>query len=271
MTWFSPWLSSHAYVITLWIGTLCTLGLYSILYKENEVYRLFEHIYLGLATGFLIANTWTDVLLPKWWTPMWGKGDWPPHGRPNGEWTWILATVVGLFYYLIYSEKLNWLARVVIGFFLGVASGQQFQTFVNDVWPQVPASFKPLIPHAKTATAAALNVPDAINNLIFVLILLCVMSYFFFSIEHRSKLLKGASKSGRWMLMFAFGAIFGSTIMGRLALLIDRMDFVINIWGGTLTPSSPDIGRYMAFGGLFAIVAILLFLAMRNPQTDNQS
>jgi hypothetical protein len=36
--------------------------------------------------------------------------------------------------------------------------------------------------------------------------------------------------AGRWLLMIAFGAIFGSTIMTREALLIDRIYFLLHNW-----------------------------------------
>ena len=224
MTSFSPWLASHTGVLMLWLGGFCTLALYSLLYKENRLYRVVEHIYLGLATGYTVATQWTDVVLPKWWKPLWDKG----------EWWQIIVLLVALMYYFIYSEKLQWLARLAIGFFLGVTSGRAFQEFANDIWPQVPASFKPIIPHGAIAATAghpavkALNLPDALNNLIFMVIIVCVMSYFFFSFEQKNPLVRGSAKWGRWLMMFAFGAIFGSTVMARLALLIDRVDFLLN-------------------------------------------
>ncbi|HZP85161.1 MAG TPA: hypothetical protein VFB21_26295 [Chthonomonadaceae bacterium] len=253
MTGFSPWLAANMPRLLVWVGALCTLGLYSILYRENRVYRLFEHIFLGLATGYLIAVTWTDVLLPKWWVPMWDKGQWP----------FIFTLVLGLLYYFIYSKKHSWIARLLIGFFLGVASGQSFQGFVNDTWPQIPTSFKPVIPHAEVRDAAgkalarAVSWPDAVNNLLFMLILLCVMSYFFFSFEQKNVVLRRSAQWGRWLLMFSFGAIFGSTIMARLALLIDRTDFLINDFGTYIG------GPLVMFVILLALIALVLYLATR--------
>ena len=256
MTEFSPWLTSHLHILMLWAGALSTLGLYSVLYKENQIYRIFEHIFLGLATGYLIAQTWTDVLLPKWWERMWN----------NGEWWFIFCLSFGLLYYFIYSKRNSWIARLIIGFFLGVTSGQAFQAYVNDYWPQIPGSFKPIIPHgAYTAQVAidgvvtptpvaALTWPDAINNVIFMVIVVCVLSYFFFSFEQKNPVIKTSAKLGRWMMMFTFGAIFGATIMARLALLIDRMDFLINDFG-------PAVGG-AAHGGLYLFIILMLLTTL---------
>lgn len=260
----SVWIAEHKQLLILWVGALCTLGLYTVLYKENKIYRLFEHIFLGLATGYTLAITWTDILLPKWWEPMWN----------GGKWGYIFLLTIGLCYYFIYSKKNSWIARLVIGFFLGVGAGQQFQSFVGETWPQIVKNFRPVLPHdaiAKTADHPAIKAvswPMALNNLIFLIVLLCVMSYFFFSFEQKHPVLKGSAKLGRWLMMFSFGAIFGSTIMARLALLIDRMDSLMNDFGGQVF--GPRVGPGLIFGVLMALCALVLVLVYRDKQKPGE-
>jgi hypothetical protein len=67
---------------------------------------------------------------------------------------------------------------------------------------------------------------QAISNLIFIFTLLSVLSYFLFSIDAKNKAVRFMSTSGRWLLMVGFGAIFGSTVMMRFSLLIDRLNFI---------------------------------------------
>jgi hypothetical protein len=271
MTSFSPWLAAHTAWLVMLIGGFATLALYSILYKENKVYRLAEHIYLGLATGYLIATAWTDILEPKWWKPMVEKG----------QWVYIGMLLIALLYYFIYIDKMQWIARLGIGFFLGIASGRAFQEFCNDVWPQISTAFKPFIPHGAVAAANGhpaippLNVPDAINNFIFMFILLTVMSYFFFSFEQKHPIMRRSAQTGRWVMMFAFGAIFGSTVMGRLALLIDRVDYLLNDFGASLisTTSPPpaatqNTGKWIMFIVLIILSAVILSLVRKNQGTE---
>jgi hypothetical protein len=263
----SAWLTTNKEVIMLWIGAFCTLGLYSVLYKENKIYRFFEHLFLGLATGYLIENTWTDVLLPKWWEPM-------LDGSKRWSWAYIFALPLGLCFYFIYSKKNSWIARMVIGFFLGVGAGQTFQGFVGDTWPQIVTSFRPVIAHdaiAKTAAHPAIKAlgwPDAINNLIFLIVLLCVMSYFFFSFEQKHPVIKGSAKLGRWLMMFSFGAIFGSTIMARLALLIDRMDSLMNDFGGRVFGFTA--GPIIMFIVLIILSGVVLALVYRDKNKTEE-
>jgi hypothetical protein len=67
---------------------------------------------------------------------------------------------------------------------------------------------------------------QAINNVIYLITLLSVLTYFLFSFEQKGKFLQGFTRTGRWLLMVGFGAIFGSTVMTRFSLVIDRMNFV---------------------------------------------
>ena len=39
-------------------GVIATIGLYSVLYKENKFYRFFEHLFLGLASGWALVALW---------------------------------------------------------------------------------------------------------------------------------------------------------------------------------------------------------------------
>ncbi len=260
----SVWLTAHTHALVLWIGAICTLGLYSVLYKENKVFQLFEHLFLGLATGYMVETTWTNVLLPKWWTPF----------HTKGEWWWAVALLIGCLFYFIYSKKYNWMARLVIGLLLGVGAGQQFQAFVNDAWPQIFKSFKPMLAHGAIGAAngnnsiPAVSWPDAINNLIFMAILLCVMSYFFFSFEQKNVVLKHSAKTGRFLMMFTFGAIFGQTIMARLALLIDRMDFLMNDFGGDQLGGAV-VGPYVMFAILVVLTGVVLYLALVKGRADD--
>jgi len=215
--------------MVVWVGALCTLGLYSILYRENKVFRFFEHLFIGLATGYLIYVTWNDTLKPRWWEPMTGEG----------RWWWAFALPAGLLFYTIYSKKHAWMSRLVFGLFFGFTAGQAFQRYAAVQFPLIRSAIDvPLRnpPEVNAPGAYALTPYSAVaNNVLFLIILVCVMSYFFFSFEQKNRpVVARASRLGRYLLMFAFGAMFGSTIMARMSLLIGRMDFLINDWGRSI-------------------------------------
>ncbi len=208
----------------VWVGAIGTLALFSLIYRENRFYRLFEHLFIGLAAGFLIKSTWDETLYPQWWTPM----------VKDGQWPWILALGLGGLFYTIYSKKHSWMSRISIGVLLGLLSGQIFQTTANEFIPQIQRSFKPLVVQAADIPQGSqlTQLGMSLNNILFMVILVCVITYFLFSFEHKNKVITGSARTGRLMLMFAFGAIFGSTVMARMALLIDRVWFLMHTWLG---------------------------------------
>lgn len=206
----------------IWAGALATLALYSVLYRENPVYRMAEHIFLGLATGLGLYVVWRDVLYPMWWQEL-----------AQGRWPWIFALVAGLMYYTIYSKRFAWMSRLVMLTMMGLGAGLAFRAFYGMFMPQIGASFKPLIVIQQTP-AGATDVPNSIfasfTNLLFLVTLLCVMTYFFFSFEQKRASVRNAATLGRWLMMIAFGAMFGSTVMARLSLFIGRLDYLFREW-----------------------------------------
>jgi hypothetical protein len=225
-------------------GVIATVGLYSVLYRETKIYRFFEHMFLGLAAGYSLTALWTVTLKNQWYDKLVGKiGE---DGKPGqfGAWPWILILPLAFMAYLIFHRKHNWMSRIPLGIIMGFAAGQTFLNWFNTYGPQIGNSIKPVIPTAwslapkmdaltgKALEDASRNVyvSQAVNNVIFLVTLVCVMSYFIFCTEFKSKFLMGMSTAGRLLLMVGFGAIFGATIMTRFALLIDRMYFVWVEW-----------------------------------------
>ncbi|MDH7482930.1 MAG: hypothetical protein QHH26_13295 [Armatimonadota bacterium] len=208
------WLSdSHVTTaVTIWIGALGTLAIYSILYKENPIYRIAEHVFIGAAAGYGIFITWVEMLKPAWWDQI-----------TQGRWYWIFALIAGAMFYFIYSRRYVWISRIIFGVLLGLVAGGAFKGFVGVNIDRISASFKPLYGKGLTATEIA-------NNALFIIVLLAVMAYFFFSFEHKSPIRRAPAQLGRWCLMFAFGAMFGFTVMARMSLLIGRIYFLLHNW-----------------------------------------
>ena len=88
----------------IFIGGISTFAIFSFLYKENPVYRFFEHFYIGIATAYGIMVTVREFLWPKVLLPLLGL-DRPvfPDGtygepyntnylvsRANGVWLFVL-------------------------------------------------------------------------------------------------------------------------------------------------------------------------------------
>lgn len=233
-------------LLKLTVGVIATIGLYSVLWKENKFYRFFEHLFLGLAAGWAMVILWTETLKVVWWDKM--VGSLSESGGPDtpGFWAYAFLLPIGLAGYTVFSKKHNWLSRIPIGIIIGLWSGQQVQVWFNRYGAQINTALRPVVPTTwsppfvpstegmspadAAVVASNVYISEALTNLIMVVTVLCVISYFLFSYDFKNRFMRGMTTSGRWLLMVGFGAIFGSTVMMRFTLLIDRMYFVWIEW-----------------------------------------
>jgi hypothetical protein len=194
--------------IQIFFGLVCTFAMLSILYRENRLYRFFEHIFIGLAIGFGVGENWNLVLKPEWWDPV-----------ASGSWWWMFTMLPAAMYYFIYSSKHNWISRVVIGFGFGLGVGGGFASFVAGNMPQITGSFKSI----------TLARPPYVNfsNLVFMVGFVATMTYFYFSFEHRHRTVSSTAGLGRWFIMIYLGTVFGTTVMGRMSIFIERMRYIL--------------------------------------------
>lgn len=228
--------SNYWELATVLLGGVATLAIFSFLIKENPFYRFFEHVFIGIAAGLGAVIGIKNFLWPQVLEPLLGMDI---VQYPDGTFSkaydpawllYILPMLFGLLYYFIYSRRYNWLAKLVIGFSLGASGGLAFKGFFNRTLPQISGSFKPLL----VFDSSGFDAWGSFENLIFVFTLLAVMYYFFFSFKATSRRLESFALCGRWLLMVCFGAFFGSTVMARLALLVERVQFLWSDWSGAV-------------------------------------
>ena len=213
----------------VFLGGICTFAIFSFLYRENPIYRFFEHLFIGIATAYGLVATVREYLWPRVLQPLLGMdrvifpdGTYATPYNMNNLW-FLFPMAFGCLYYFILSRRYSWLAQLVIGFSFGVSAGLAFKGLFVELMPQLFDSFRPLYVPGDWAETFA--------NCVFLFTLLSAMSYFFFTFRRGSGgLIERSSAAGRWMLMGCFGAFFGSTIMARMALLVERLEFIVNRW-----------------------------------------
>ena len=217
---------------TILCGGFATLAIYSFLFGENQFYRFFEHLFIGISAGFLPVLTIKNFLWPKVLEPMLGfTVAYYPDGTVVQPYQplylfFLLPLAFGLLYYTLYLPRYAWLAKLVIGFSLGFTAGLTFKGFFAEMLPQVVSTFKPLV----VMKDGSINLFASFNNALFVYTVIAVMTYFFFSFRQDGPVLARVRVSGRWLMMLCFGAFFGSTIMARMALLVERLQFLLGDW-----------------------------------------
>lgn len=192
-----------------WIGAFLTLCIFSFLYRDNPFFRLAESLFAGISLGYYIGIVAVNTLRPNLIQPL--ASDFA------GNWDLCIPLVLGLNLYTRFVPRIRWLSRIslaaYIAYFVGINMVQKLQ---GEVVPQIGATI--LNPIGGRWTP--------IDNLVVIVGVLTVLVYFYFSIEHRAAV-GAVSRVGVWFLMLGFGAAFGYTVMGRISLLIGRMNYLL--------------------------------------------
>ncbi len=205
-------------IIGIWVAAIFTLAIYSFLYKENPLYRLAEHLVVGISAGYAIVISYSVVLEPRLINPL-----------LSGErFLLLIPAILGLLYVTRFFPKIAWLSRYPIAFVMGTSMGVGFPLSMKaDVLRQVEATMIPVY-------SEGMSLDLVLGNIVLILGTLAALIYFFFSKPHKGWFFGTGSRIGIWVIMIGFGATFGFTVMGRISLLIGRIQFLLGDWLGVI-------------------------------------
>jgi len=197
----------------VWVAAILTLCIFSFLYKENPFYRFAEHLFVGISAGYGVAVYWNNAIVPNLYVPLFQQH----------QWWFIIPGILGLMFFFRFNQKTGWLILIPMAFLMGTSSGMSLApTFQTDILKQM-----------QSALADATNIKLGGWGLVWGLVtffgVITTLSYFFFSREQKG-MLKISANIGIWFIMIGFGASFGNTVMGRISLLIGRVQFLLTDW-----------------------------------------
>lgn len=195
-----------------WLQAVFTILLLSVVFKDNPAYRFAENTYVGLYAGYTVAVQWFNYIRPSFQLKI----------MQEGKWWYIVPIIVGLMIYTRYIKPIAWVSRYHICFLLGIGSGYILSTTFKPMFiDQIRATFLPLWGTGDWW--------KSVSNIIYVVGTFSALVYFLFTLEKKGVQGK-ISGMGRWVMMVAFGAAFGNTVMARVSLFLGRMQFLLGDW-----------------------------------------
>lgn len=234
--------------IGLWVAAIFTLSIFSFLYKDNPFYKVAEAVVVGVSAAYWMVVGFWSVIVPNLlgnlfpaWIQSWAMPGLSPL-RQN-EWYWYLIPLIlgGMLLWRL-SPVGSWIARWPLAFIIGTTAGIRLIGFFQaDFLSQIRASIMPLIVTEATAAGTEFSLWSSIANILLVGGVLAGLVYFFFSFEHKG-IVGRVSQVGIWVLMITFGAAFGYTVMGRIALLAIRLEFLFGDWLWLVDPAGQRLG-----------------------------
>jgi len=210
-------------------GALCTIAILTFVYKDNILFKIAESIMIGVAAGYMLVTLYfqtlhTDLVLRL----IYDKDPW--------KWLLLIPAFLGVLLALRLFPKVSWLSRFPLAILVGVGVGQGLPvtlqaSVLEQIRGNVIIDFTGELSRAFIGDWAAFSLFTA--HIVVVAGSLCALIYFYFSKPHTG-LFGGLAKFGIMILMIGFGASFGFTIQGRIALFADRVLFILRDWTGII-------------------------------------
>ncbi len=209
------------------IAVILTIMVYTYLIGDNVIFRLAEHILVGVSVGWAFIQILYNLLYPAWETISNGF-----QGGLRGQaLALLIALVLGVVMLTRPLRATRPLTNLVMALVIGtVAALSLAGALAGTLLPQIGASLLPL------------NEGDIFGRVVLLIGTLVSLWYFQFTVfkSQRSTTETAGNQTlgmvsdrvrllGRWSIMLAFGAVFASVFLTYFAALVDRLLFLINL------------------------------------------
>jgi hypothetical protein len=211
MTGLTP--DGLAGTLATWVAALATLVVFGHLFGERRLFPLAQLLLAGLLTGYLVVLAVGEVLVPRLIEPLLAA----PAERLD-LWPGLVLVVVLAGASYLPRPAVAVPVAVVVG---GLAAFALGGAVVGTLLPQVAAGI------------VVTGTPGEVAVGLGSLVLTAVVAVGFLHGVPRGATLAAASGAGRWLLVGGLGGWLGYLLVSRLALLVDRLAFLLFDWLGS--------------------------------------
>lgn len=199
-------------VAATWVAAAVTLAVWSYFIGGGRVFRLAQYLLAGLATGYLVVLGVREVLLPSLVQPL--------IDNPAQPVLWVSLLLVGVL------AAARWLPPPLVSLpvallIAGTAAFALGGVVVGTVLPQLGASL------IRPGDAPG----GTLNGLIAMVITVLVLVGFLHG-TRSGRVGSSAANVGRWLLLGGIGGWLGFLVVSRLAVMVDRIQFLLGDWLG---------------------------------------
>ncbi len=197
------------------LSFLLTLAVFSYIWRDNPLFRLSLHLFIGVAAGYAGAVALTTVIYPQLITPFFQLGS----GVIEILFLAFPPLVLGLLLFTKLSARFSWLGNPTMAFLVGVGAAAAIGGAVlGTLFPQ---------------TGAAGSRLD-LQGVLVMLGTVATLLYFQFSTRASSDQPTGGNRvleivgwGGKLFIMVTFGVVFAGVYAATLTALIERLTFLL--------------------------------------------
>ncbi len=204
-------------LVPLFVSFLLTLMVFSYILRDNPLFRLAIHLFIGVAAGYAGAVAWNGVILPLMIGPFFTAF---AGGGLDGLVLALPPLLLGLLLLAKLSDRLAWIGSPTMAFLVGVGAATAIGGAVlGTLFPQIAASTSDL----------------SLEGSFILLGTVVTLVYFQFSVRaepdqspRRSQLFEIVGWGGQVFIAVTFGVIFAGVYSAALTALIERWAFIID-------------------------------------------
>lgn len=217
------------------LGFLFTILILSYLIGDNPFFRVAVYIFVGVASGYVAAVIWWQVIVPRLWTPL------LPAVLTGSlaDKLFILAPQLGAGFILMkISPRLSGIARITMAFLVGVGAAVIIAgALIGTILPQIEATIDFFDP--QIAAARNIGLAEVLANGTIILVgTVTTLLYFHFGARpkpdgtmRRFWLIDVIAWAGRIFIGITLGVIFAGVYAAALTALIERIASLIHFLG----------------------------------------
>jgi hypothetical protein len=220
-------------LITGVIAFVFTLMIFSYVLSDNPVFRVALHIFIGVSAGYVAAVVWHQVLIPRLVEPL-------ISGSLAQRLLLIVPVLLGLSLLFKVSQRTASLGSAAMAFLVGTGAAVAITgALTGTLFPQFMAAI------GQFDTSQSTDLGTTAEQIAYALLALVgtavTLVYFQFGVRNkgeaqtpgrRNMVIRILAYLGQIFVAITFGALFAGVFAAALTALIERTDFVINLFTG---------------------------------------
>jgi len=202
--------------ISTTVAALLTLAVFSFLYRDNPFYKFAEHLVVGVSAGYWMVILYHQTLRQKALDKIFS----------DHQWWYVIPLVLGIMMWTRLVRKWTWISRYPLALVIGIGTGVAIPL---EMKAKIIEQLNGSVDLVSQMHAANSTFVMDVNGVIVLIGIVTALIYFYFSKAHKGTT-GFLAQIGIAVLMVGFGASFGFTVMARVSLLIQRLQFLIYDW-----------------------------------------
>jgi hypothetical protein len=206
------------------LGFVLTVSIFSYIWKDNALFRVAAHLFIGVTAGYMTIVVIYNIILPKMVMPF-------ITGDQSAKIFAILFLILGVLMLTKISPRLSRLGNPAVAYLVGIGAATAIGgAVVGTLFPQ---------------TSASINVFAGNQNLFNAFLILVgtltTLLYFQFGIwrkasdeqvSQRPMWLEIVGGIGQVFIAITFGALFTGVYLAAITALIERVSFIWDLVKG---------------------------------------